>query len=278
MTRLLWNLQVFGTRLRNRIRYVLNVPRVFRNWWAWPLPKLGIDAILEFRSGLKFSVRAGTHDLAVLNEAAFLNPYLGSGHVEIQRDSIVLDIGANMGDFTIMAAAQCPLGHVYAIEPISEYIAVLETNKALNRLSNIEIIHVALGDHQGEIKLAVEGSQSTAHFDSAAKTETVRLTTLPQLMRDHGIERIDLLKMDCEGAEWDILPAALEVLPRIRQICMEYHPARGWTAEKLAAMLRESGYQVWYTDSPWNGAMWARRTEREIKPPVPVDSETLAPN
>ena len=164
MTRLLWNLRVFGTRLRYRIRYVLNVPRVFRNWWAWPLPKLGVDAVLELRSGLRFSVRAGTHDLAVLNEAAFLNPYLGAGHVELQPDSIVMDIGANMGDFTMMAAAKCALGRVYAIEPISEYISVLETNKTLNRLSNVEIIQVALGDHEGEIKLAVAGSRIDRTF------------------------------------------------------------------------------------------------------------------
>jgi FkbM family methyltransferase len=223
-------------------------------------------------------VRAGTHDLAVLNEAVFLDLYLGTGHVELRRDSIVMDIGANMGDFAMMAAAQCPLGRVYAIEPISEYISALETNKTLNRLSNVEVIHVALGDHEGEIKLAVAGSQSTAHFDNAANTETVRLTTLPQLMRDFGIERIDLLKMDCEGAEWEILPAALEALPRITQICMEFHPARGWTGEKLSALLRESGYEVWYTDSPWTGALWARRPERKIKPAVPRDSETPAPN
>jgi len=257
--RLPWKLIVFGSRLLTRIRYVLRIPRVFRNWWACPLPKLGIDVVLELRNGLRFSVRGGTDDLSVLNEAAMLNPYLGSGHIELRQDSVVMDLGANMGDFTIMAAALCPLGRVYAVEPMSEYIPVLQTNTTLNLLSNIEIIQVALGDHEGKTRLSIAGVQSSMYFDDAINTETARLTTLPQLMRDCRIEQIDLLKMDCEGAEWEILSAAHEVLPRIRQICMEFHPARGWTAERLAAILRESGYEVWYTESPWNGSLWARR-------------------
>ncbi|MFZ2061865.1 MAG: FkbM family methyltransferase [Candidatus Binatus sp.] len=254
-----WELVVFGTRLRNRIQYVLKVPRVFRNWWAWPLPKLGVDAILELRNGLRFSVRGGTDDLAALNEGVISNPYLGSGHIELRQDSVVMDLGANMGDFTIIAAARCPRGRVYAVEPLSEYIPVLQTNVALNHLSNVEIIQVAIGDHEGEVAISVAGVQSSIYFDSGTKRETVRITTIPQLMRDHRIDRIDLLKMDCEGAEWEILPAAREVLTHVKQICMEFHPARGWTAEKLAAFLRESGYEVWYTESGWNGSLWARR-------------------
>jgi hypothetical protein len=78
-------------------------------------------------------------------------------------------------------------------------------------------------------------------------------------MREQGLERIDLLKMDCEGAEWDILPEAEPVLPRIRQICMEFHCERGWTSERLAAWLRERGYRVWHTAGQWNGMLWAVR-------------------
>jgi len=248
-----------ATRLRNRVEYAPNIPRVYRNWWAWPLPKLGVDTILELRNGLRFSVRAGTTDLAVLNEAVFMNPYLGSGHIELREDSVVMDVGANMGDFAIQAAARCPLGRVFAVEPMSEYSSLLETNKKLNRLSNIEIIRVALGDHEGEISLSVAGAESGAYFNGTTRREIARLTTLPQLMQERGLDRLDLLKMDCEGSEWDILPAAHAVLPRIRQICMEVHPSRGWTAEKLAEMLRSTGYEVWYNEPPARSILWARR-------------------
>jgi len=249
----------FGTRLRNRAEYAPKIPRAFRNWWAWPLPKLGVNTVLELRNGLRFFVRAGTTDLSVLNEALFLNPYLGPGHIELREDAVVMDVGANMGDFAIQAAALCPSGRVYAVEPMSEYISLLETNKKLNRLSNIEIIQVALGDHEGEVRLFIAGAESGAYFKGTTNAEIVRLTTLPQLMRDCGLERIDLLKMDCEGSEWDILPAAGAMLRCIRQICVELHPARGWTAEKLAEWLRASGYEVWYNEPPARSILWARR-------------------
>jgi hypothetical protein len=75
-------------------------------------------------------VRGGTNDLAVLNEAAILNPYLGSEHIELRQDAVVMDIGANIGDFTVMAASLSPLGRVYAVELISEYIPALRSTRA----------------------------------------------------------------------------------------------------------------------------------------------------
>ena len=49
-----------------------------------------------------------TFDLSVINELAFINPYLGHGDVTIAPDAVVVDVGANIGDFTIQAARQCP--------------------------------------------------------------------------------------------------------------------------------------------------------------------------
>jgi hypothetical protein len=85
------------------------------------------------------------------------------------------------------------------------------------------------------------------------------MLTLERLMEDYSIDTLDLLKLDCEGSEWDILPAAERVLPRVDQICMEFHCERGWTAAKLAVWLREQGFTVSHTGGSWNGMLWARR-------------------
>jgi hypothetical protein len=106
--------------------------------------------------------------------------------------------------------------------------------------------------------IAVRGAQSRQGGEGPA-LEDVRQTTLPRLMDDYQLPHIDLLKLDCEGAEWDILPAAETAFPRIRQICMEYHCERGWTPDRLAAWLRDRGYQVWHTSGLWNGLLWATR-------------------
>lgn len=261
MNSLRWDLSVFATNSRHRLHYLSMAPRVFRNWWAWPLPKLGVSVVLELRNGLRYLVRTGTTDLGVLNEAVFLNPYLGPGHLKLPEDAVVIDIGANIGDFTIQVAALCPRGHVYAVEPISENARMILVNAALNGFTNVEVIHMALGSHEGEIEVHDQESCLTIYGnDRTTKLERVRLATLPELMRERRIERVDLLKMDCEGAEWDIVPAARECLPKIRQICMEFHTGRGWTAERLASWLHAAGYEVQHTCGAWNGLLWAVRS------------------
>jgi FkbM family methyltransferase len=241
---------------------MVKAPFVFQNWWRWPLPKLGMDTVLELRNGLRFFVRGGTTDLAAINESFMFNSYLAAGHIELNEDAIVIDVGANIGDFTMQVAKMCPKGRVYAVEPLADCVAVLRRNLALNYLVNVEILNSALGGHDGETRLFGAGVSSSEHFHirGTSDSETVRITTLARLINDWQLERIDLLKLDCEGAEWDILPTATEVLPRIRQISMEFHPDRGWTGARLAQFLRESGYAVWYqTNAPWNGLLWARR-------------------
>lgn len=77
-------------------------------------------------------------------------------------------------------------------------------------------------------------------------------------MKSHRIDKIDLLKLDCEGAEWEILPAAEPVLPRIRQICLEYHNGE-LTANWLEEWLRAHEFEVRRTDGAWTGTLWAWR-------------------
>ena len=170
----------------------------------------------------------------------------------------MVDVGANIGDFTLQVARLCPRGRVFAIEPVDEHVQMIETNLMLNGIHNVTIIHRALGAAEGHVAIQVLGNRSNVG-GRGGKTEKVRSSTLPQFVREQRIELIDLLKLDCEGAEWDILPASESALPRIRQICMEFHCERGWTPERLAIWLRERGYRVWHTAGPWNGILWGVR-------------------
>ncbi len=256
MSSFLWELSVLGSRWRNRVRYLLAAPLAYRNWWAMLLPKFGVGVVLELRSGLRYLVRPGESDLAVVNEAAILNPYLGPGYLTLPEDAIVVDIGANIGDFTMQSARLCPQGRVIAVEPVSEHVRMIAVQTLLNSVENVTCFHAALGGSEGEVDIHIDGAQSSAHR-SGRRAERVRLTTLSKLMREVGIDRITLLKLDCEGAEWDILAAAEEVLPQVEQICMEFHCGQGWTPDKLASWLRERGYKVWHTPGPWNGFLWA---------------------
>jgi FkbM family methyltransferase len=251
-----WRLSVFLSRWRDRLRYVLNAPRVYQNWWAMPLPKLGISTVLRLRDGTRYHVRGGTLDLSVVNEQAFSNPYLGSGFVTLNADAVVIDVGANIGDFAVMAARKCPAGRVVAVEPLRSAGQIIEAQARLNSLHNITWVHAVLSDRNGTSAANRLGS---AYDTAEGAAEQVQSHTLSQLMADLQLDRIDLLKLDCEGAEWDILPSAEAVLPLVRQIAMEFHCERGWTVEKLANWLRSRGFVVRHTEGPGMGLLWARR-------------------
>lgn len=252
-----WTIKVGLSRWTHRITYASRAPLVYRNWWAIVLPKLGYPATLLLRDGRRYRVRPGTPDLAVINEAAFLDPYLSNGFVSLQRGSVVVDIGANVGDFAIQAARLCPEGRVIAVEPVRSAGEMIAEHAHLNGVSNVKWICAAVGGENQSSPPARNAGNPYAHDDEPQDCPTL---TLAGLLADEGLERVDLLKLDCEGAEWDILPAAEAVLPTIRQICMEFHCERGWTAPKIAEWLRNKGFSVTYTSGDWNGLLWARRS------------------
>jgi FkbM family methyltransferase len=255
----LWLLRVFLSRWRHRFRYLVTAPFVYRNWWVLLLPNLGPAMLLELRNGLRFWIRPGCGDLGIVNEAFILNPYLRPGYVALAENAVVVDVGANIGDFALNAALRCPAGRVIAVEPVAEHMRILGDHVQLNRMHQVTCVHRAIGGEEGTVAIAIDGAQSRV-YSSEHGAEQVLQTTLSTLMKEQRLSRIDLLKLDCEGAEWDILQAAEGVLPRIRQICMEYHCQRGWTPERLAAWLRDRGYRVWHTNGSWNGLLWAVRT------------------
>jgi FkbM family methyltransferase len=221
------------------------------------LPKLGIDTVLELRDGSRYAVRSRTFDLSVINELAFANPYLGPGYLTIAPDSIVVDVGANIGDFAVQAARRCPEGRVVAVEPLRSAGGQIATQARLNGVSNITWCHAALSAVEGEASTLQDGAFYRTAADAA---EPARILTLAGLMAEQRLSHIDLLKLDCEGAEWDILPAAEALLPRVAQICMEYHQEGGWTADTLAALLTSCGFTVKIqSGGGWNGLLWARR-------------------
>jgi FkbM family methyltransferase len=194
--------------------------------------------------------------LAVINEAAFLNPYLSNGFVSLQPASVVVDIGANVGDFSIQAARLCPDGRVIAVEPVRSAGEMIAEHAHLNGVSNVKWICAALAGENQPIRARTAGNP----YAGSGEQQDCPTLTLASLLAAEGLDGIDLLKLDCEGAEWDILPASEAVLPKIRQLCMEFHCERGWTAPRLAEWLTNRGFTVTYTRGDWNGLLWARRS------------------
>ncbi len=225
----------------------------FREWGALARAFLRLSDGRPFtvtlrRSGLRFRVRSAM-DVWVLRETCLGREYEQFG-VSLRDGWTYLDVGAAFGDFAICVAHHCPHSVVYACEPFPQSLDLLRDNLALNRIENVRPLPYALGAHSGPMRLYRSAREavefSTVRADGRAEGLDVQGISLDDLFSALGLERCDFLKMDCEGAEFEILlSASAETLGRIRHLCLEYHD--GVTVhshQELAEFLRRHGFGV----------------------------------
>jgi len=174
-------------------------------------------------------------------------------------DGLIVDAGANIGCFSIYAAARAPEANIVALEPSGANFARLERNVERNRLGD-RIAVRQLGDAgaTGELELDVgHGSPFHSSFLAqrglrAEKTETIRVLSLADLLALLDDEMpaaapatIDLLKMDCEGAEMDcLLQADPASLARVRRLVVEYHEWAGFRFDDVRERLEAAGFTL----------------------------------
>lgn len=225
----------------------------FREWGALARAFLRLSDGSPFtvtlrRSGLRFRVRSAM-DVWVLRETCLGREYEQFG-VALCDGWTYLDVGAAFGDFAIWVAHRFPRSTVIACEPFPPSFDLLQHNLALNHIGNVRLLPYALGARSGPMRLypasneAVESS--TARPGGRGEGLDVPGMSLDDLFRTQALERCDFFKMDCEGAEFEILfSASAETLGRIRHLCLEYHD--GVTVhshQELAGFLRRHGFEV----------------------------------
>jgi FkbM family methyltransferase len=161
----------------------------------------------------------------------------------------IVDIGACVGSFTVWAGRMAPNARLVAVEPNPDVIPYLDDNIRGNQLQGrTTILECALGSSPGLASL--EDSQALATNMRVVSVEVGRGPTVPQvtlegLFDQTEITQCDLLKLDCEGGEYDVLLTAPEaVLERVRAIVCEYHPVNRHTPAQLIARLTASGFVV----------------------------------
>jgi FkbM family methyltransferase len=190
----------------------------------------------------------------------------------------VLDVGANIGQYTLIAAHGVgPHGHVHAFEPTPHIAAELRANVALNRFENVTVNEVAITDAMGETLLFCTDPGSpgtntimhpTEHVRSSVKVPTM---TIDHYLAEQGITGVDVMKLDIEGAELLALSGARGLLSgdRAPVIVLEVNPRTislgGSSADQLLRSLHECGYSYHriatygaYTHDPWENGFAAK--------------------
>jgi FkbM family methyltransferase len=141
----------------------------------------------------------------------------------LEPGMIFFDTGTNAGLIAIGAAKKIGGKGVFAFEPCSSTCELLKRNLLLNRLADVNVVQMALGDSVGEGMLQVnargkDGLNTLGHAthpdSKVVGQEDVRITTVDVFMKDHNIPRVDVLKVYIEGAELMLFRGARELLKR----------------------------------------------------------------
>lgn len=237
------------------LRLALQGLAVFRNQrtYASLLRRRGQGRqILETRDGIRLYARENLWDARIIREIFVQRPYL-RGFDDLPAGPVVVDVGGYIGDFSVYAARRMNASRVIVYEPTSENWRMLVDNIALNHLeSRVVAVNEAVGE-SGTLKLNVDvdGQEihSSAYWYPEAPKREVPSITLDELLDTHELTTVDLLKVDCEGGEYDIFThASDDALARIQRFTMEWHLVGDRTQALRGAMverLRNSGFRMW---------------------------------
>lgn len=142
-------------------------------------------------------------------------------HRFLKKDTVYCDIGAWIGTTSVLcAAARCK--HIFCIEPDREAYRYLQWNIKLNNLENITCFNFALSENTGVSRMAAfhgtEGDSTSSLIHKEAKASGTLVTTVSwsDFLQWTAVERIDFIKIDIEGGEFDFLPSIQEYLDQYK--------------------------------------------------------------
>jgi len=225
-----------------KIRYLFNrIRRVFKKIPYFTMGETLEKPIIAINSYGLFSCRRRTYDLHIISDSYEF--YLRKLFEKLSKKAKVLvDVGAHIGKYAILASKLNPHAKVFAVEPGKENFKFLSKNKTLNELNNLKIIKLALHNKKGKVKLYLgevnTGGQGIEGFvPNSNKFEVVRQDTFDNVF-GKKLDKIDLVKIDTEGNESEILKGAHNFLynKKIKNIIFELN---GQETKKL---LESYGY------------------------------------
>lgn len=138
---------------------------------------------------------------------------------DVKSAKVVVDVGANVGFFSMLCRELYPKASIYAFEPIPKTFSCLKKNFKDDK--NTEVFNLALSDHRGSGKMTFSEDNSAVSSLSEEGSVDVEITTLDYFLKDKKVDRVDILKIDTEGFENFVLKGGQESLKKVKYIIME---------------------------------------------------------
>ncbi|MBS1682687.1 MAG: FkbM family methyltransferase [Bacteroidetes bacterium] len=203
--------------------------------------KLKLDRSRVMGSALYWS---GLHEV---REFIYLHRFL-------KKDMVAIDVGANLGEYTVFMAKRLGEGSVYSFEPMSSTRQQLEENIKLNQFKNVVVVGHGLSDreHQLQIHEVDDAHEGLATFylgDRKVKNSfEVQLKKLDDEIESLGIKKIDFIKIDVEGSELPALKGSLQSINKWKPIILvevnePTYRAAGYSLDELQRFFSEINYK-----------------------------------
>ncbi len=231
---------------------IIKCIKKIRNWHIPILSYFGFihsSKIIILKNNIKCIIRNKSDTNAFL-ENFILEVNTFHKMFKITEFDTVVDIGTHVGYFTMYAANLAKKGKIISYEPSKNSFLTLEKNIEMNKLSNVKIENLAISKIQGKALLHTndmdEISNSLYSLNENRDVQEVESITLNDIFIKHKLDKINFLKMDCEGAEYEIIMnASSSILNKIQKISIEIHEELvPYSKEVMIENLKKHGFNV----------------------------------
>lgn len=211
-----------------KFKILIKAIQNLKNWYVFPLVYFGLInkkyVYLITKSGIKIKIRTNSTDLETFSLIWLLKEYEKFDPM-IESDDIIIDVGAHIGIFSMYVSQFCSTGKIFCYEPSKENFELLCQNIELNNKKNIFQKNCVVSSSDKEVSFYIN-SDKTANslYESTSDSVKIQSQTLQQIFDSNNLKKCDYLKLDCEGAEYEIIDSLPDrYFINISKIYIEYH-------------------------------------------------------
>ncbi len=224
-------------------------------------------ALITFRNGFSFEIQTML-DVLIIKETIIDDCYQIKKCFGNKKPKIIVDIGAGFGDFSIMAASLYKEAYIYAFEPHPVLYGLLINNIKRSGLTNLKAYPYAVGNKDYlDLNVLAEHTQTSAFNKDTSSTFRVKSVGFNTIAPE---SKIDFLKMDCEGGEYEIIKSLTPTQKkRIMHISMEYHNLYIPHVDRFIKASLTPYFQIHRVDDPYDegyGLLFAQNKKSRSAP------------
>lgn len=209
---------------------------------------------IMLKNGLQLNVNKSQGDLTTLFEVFIDEDYnFGNAGNEVKN---IIDIGANVGFFSLYISIKYPNARIYSFEPFPDTFKRLNEHIALNNIENIKTYNLAVSDFDGKSKFySFEWSGCNTLIDgefdeNLAKVTEVNCIKFEDTRELTSVPKFDYAKIDCEGSEYPmLLNSSDDALKSVNKYIIEVHNSDKYKKEDLVNRFTALGYKIQKTEN-----------------------------